>query len=273
MHAYRVGEAHGDAERIKADTMYSSLTFLIGTIGGVIMGPLLLSLGFSVPLLLAGGAGLNTVVAVYVGLLMFVSEPEEEGGPEASGAKKLSYRAATEEANRVYAPFNERRDATLYPQFMPNGTKLDLADSDFVEDFTYTMPWGPPVRMCGMVRKGTKRPHGLVRFVYCFSLTHYTHSRSTLWLPHSLTVTLRYLDKGIIEATAVDGKFVGLYTRVNGDGKMIFTLVWGLGDQLQYLARINYKTKDWKPYMSKGPHLEFLQSRVGAVIRAFVAKS
>jgi len=186
-------------------------------------------------------------------------------------AKKMP--GTTEEANRVYAPFNERRDATLYPQFMPNGTKLDLADSDFVEDFAYTMPWGPPVRMCGMVRKGTKRPHGLVRFVYRFSLTHYTHSRSTLWLPHSLTLTLRYLDKGIIEATAVDGKFVGLYTRVNGDGKMIFTLVWGPGDQLQYLARINYKTKDWKPYMSKGPHLEFLQSRVGAVIGAFAAKN
>ncbi len=105
MHAYRVGEAHGDAERIKADTMYSSLTFLIGTIGGVIMGPLLLSLGFSVPLLLAGGAGLNTVVAVYVGLLMFVSEPEEEGGPEASGAKKLSYRAAADaEEERAAKP-------------------------------------------------------------------------------------------------------------------------------------------------------------------------
>lgn len=82
MHAYRVGESHGDSERIQSDTTYSSLTFLLGTIGGVVTGPLLLSMGMSVPVVLAGGAGLNTLIAVYVGLFMTVSESKEQTGEQ-----------------------------------------------------------------------------------------------------------------------------------------------------------------------------------------------
>ena len=98
MHAYRVGESRGDAERIKSDTTYSSLCFLLGTIGGVVTGPLLLSIGMSVPVVLAAGAGLNTLVAVYVGLLMTVSESKEEQ----AGAQEQSRRVS--KAKRPSSP-------------------------------------------------------------------------------------------------------------------------------------------------------------------------
>ena len=154
---------------------------------------------------------------------------------------------AGKDANRIYAVFNESRDVSLYPQFMPKGTKLDFTDSEFCEEFEFTMPWGPSVKMCGMVQKGARKPHGLVRFLY--------------------------EDGNIIEATAVDGKFVGLYTRVQKKADAIYVLLWGPDDHLQYLARINYSTKDWQQYgKSHGKGLKFLEDRVAVVLRAFGAK-
>ena len=64
----------------------------------------------------------------------------------------------TKASRDVYAPFNQSRDVSLYHSFMPKGTKLDLAESEFCERFDFTMPWGPRVKMCGMVKKGTKKP-------------------------------------------------------------------------------------------------------------------
>merc|ERR1712061_815437 len=125
-------------------------------------------------------------------------------------------------------------DISLYQQFMPKGTTLGFADSEFCESFQFTMPWGPPVKMCGMVKKGTTKPHGLVRFMY--------------------------EDGNIIEATTVDGNFVGLYTRVQKKADAIYVLLWGPKDPIMYLARINYSTRDWKQYgKAHGKEVQFLE--------------
>mmetsp|Transcript_74915 Transcript_74915/g.126160 ORF Transcript_74915/g.126160 Transcript_74915/m.126160 type:complete len:203 (-) Transcript_74915:103-711(-) len=152
---------------------------------------------------------------------------------------------AAKDASRVYEVFNQNRDFSLYSNFMPKGTKLNISDSVFCEKFDFPMPFNPtpPVKMCGMVKKGTRKPHGLVRFVY--------------------------EGGNILEATAVEGKFVGLYIRVQAKGDAIFFLVWGPDDQIMFRARINYKTQDWSPYFQKGPDVQFLKDRIEPALQAF----
>eukprot|EP00747_Dinoflagellata_sp_TGD_P011260 gnl/TRDRNA2_/TRDRNA2_120586_c0_seq1.p1 gnl/TRDRNA2_/TRDRNA2_120586_c0~~gnl/TRDRNA2_/TRDRNA2_120586_c0_seq1.p1 ORF type:complete len:246 (-),score=66.74 gnl/TRDRNA2_/TRDRNA2_120586_c0_seq1:276-1013(-) len=162
---------------------------------------------------------------------------------------------STKPSQATYKPFNESRNIGLYESFMPPGYKMDLSGAEFVDKADWMLPWGKPVKICGMIKKGTKKapkPHGLVRF--------------------------KYSDGSIIEAMAQNGEFVGLYLKAHDNGS-IQVLVWDPKQSqggMVFLARVNFKTSDWKPYYEKSQNPasnKFLMDRVQPVLEAFGMKT